>query len=385
MKYLPLVWAALRRRPIRSVLTLLSVMVAFVLFGVMHGVVAGFDSALDKMSETRLRVMSRANILEPLPLAHKNRIERIDGVLAVAYVSILIGHYQDPKNGMTGAGVSMEEFLTVFPEIKMPADQRATLLAARTGAVVGSELAQRHGWKLGDRVTMISPMWTRVDGTSSWDFDIAAIANGEPGDEPQFANEIYFHFDYLDQARLDGRGTVHQFVVSIDDIARANATIGAIDAEFANSSDETTTLNEKEYLRSMVRQVGNVSYLVYAILGAVMFTLMFLTGNTMVQSVRERTSELAVLKTIGFSEFSLLALVVAESLCLCLTGAVAGLLIAAVAFPSVFASFGISGINLSSDVYVHGIGLATALALVVACLPSWQTRRLSVAAALARG
>jgi len=384
VKFLPLVWAALRRRPIRSILTLLAVSVAFLLFGVMHGVVAGFGGALDKMNDARLRVMSRANILEPLPIAYRERIARIPGVRDVTTAAILIGYYQDPKNSITAAAFEMDSAQRVFPELKIPDSQRTALRESRTAAVAGVTLAERYGWKIGDRITVISPMWPRVDGSNEWTFELVAIANAGPDDERVFANELYFHYEYFDEARIEGRGTVHQFAVTIDDPSRSTAIAQAIDDEFANSSNETSTLNDKEYVRSQIAQIGDIGFFVYTILGAVLFTLLFLTGNTMMQSVRDRTAELAVLKSVGFSEFAVFTLVFAEALVLCVGGSLFGLGIAATIFPSVFAAFGIPDIQLPAAIYVHGAGLAALLAALITAIPSYRARHVAIAAALAR-
>lgn len=383
MKFLPLVWAALRRQPLRSILTVLAVGVAFLLFGVMHGVIVGFEGALEKMSATRLRVMSRANILEPLPFAHGARIGRISGVRDVAHASIVLGYYQDPKNAVTAAALDVPSFLRAFPELEVPADQLAALLTTRTGAVAGKTLADRYGWKVGDRVALISPQWIRDDGSSTWDFDLVAIANGGPDDDQTYANELYFHYAFLDESRIEGKGTVHQFVATIDDPTASDAIAQTIDAEFANSADETTTLNDREYVRSQIRQVGDVQLFVNSILAAVLFTLLFLTGNTMMQSVRERIPELAVLKSIGFSDAIVLTLVLTESLLLCFAGAALGLLVAAGVFPGIFQSFGVDAVTLPLSVYAEGLAIAALLAVFVAGVPSWRARRLSIVDGLA--
>ena len=383
MKFLPLVWAALRRRPLRSVLTVLAVAVAFLLFGVMHGVIASFDGALTKITDTRLRVMSRANLLEPLPLAYRDRILRIPGVRNVSYATFMLGHYQDPKNGVIAAGLDVESFLDVFNDFKIPPDQRKALAATRTGAVIGVVLAKRYGWKLGDRVTIESPQWIKNDGTSQWTFDIVAIANAGPDDDKTYADELFFHYQYLDEARIYGKGSVHQFIVAIDDPKRTDAIAQAIDKEFANSAAETTTLNDREYVRAQIAQIGDIRFFVNAILGAVLFTLLFLTGNTMMQSVRERIPELAVLKSVGFSERLVLALVVVESFALAALGAALGLAISAALMPVLFKAIQFGDLSLPKIVYFQGLGVAALLAAVVATVPAWRARNLSIVDALA--
>ena len=382
MKYFPLIVSGLWRKPIRTVLTVLAIVVAYVLFGVMQGVVSGFDTALDQMSDTRLRIMSRANMLEPLPLAHGARIERVPGVTRVAYVSILGFYYQDVTNGVSAAALDMDAFLDVIPMIKVPEDQREQLMRTRTGALVGYDLAQQYGWKIGDRVPFQSFIWLNEEGGRDWTVDIVAIANAGPDDEKLFASELYIHYDFFDETRAEGKGTVHQFIAAVDDVAQTDAIAQAIDALFANSSDETTTLNEKQYITAMMSQIGDIGLFVNAVLGAVLFTLLFLTGTTMMQSVRERIPELGVMKSVGFTDTTVLVIVLVEALVLCLVAAGIGLTIAAIAFPPVFQSMGLAAIPLGADVLVLGFAVAVALAGVVAFWPAWRAQRLSIAEAL---
>lgn len=382
MKYLPLLWAGLWRKPIRTVLTVLSISVAFLLFGVLHGVTAGFQGAADKMSDTRLRVMNRANILEALPIAYQSRIARVPGVRGVTNFTIMIAYYQEPKNGLSAVALGIDEAATIFPEMKVPPEQFESMQHSRTGALVGAELAKKFGWKVGDKITLHSLNWIKTDGSSDWTFDIAGLVNAGPDDEKVFANELYLRYDYLDEARATGKGMVHQYAVAIDDPRRANEISVAIDRMFANSSYETTTMNEKEYLVSQLRQIGDMELFVNSIIGAVLFTLLFLAGNTMSQSVRDRVPEFGVLKTLGFGDASVWVLVVVESVVLCVVAAGIGLAIAAWVFPQVFTSLGLGPIHLSLDVYAVGFGIAVLLAALSASIPASRVRRLTIVEAL---
>jgi len=239
VKYLPLLWSGLWRKPIRTVLTILSIAVAFLLFGVLHGVIAGFDVALMKMSETRLRVTNRANFIESMPVAYKESIRGVPGVRDVAYFSAFIGYYQDPKNGLRAAALDLDPFLGMISNLKVPQDQRDAMHRIRTGTIVGADLAKRFNWHIGDRITLHSEYWLNKNGSPEWPFEIVGFANAGPDDDPMFATELYMNYDYLDAARSTGTGTVHQFVVSIDDASRATEISAAIDRLFANSSSET--------------------------------------------------------------------------------------------------------------------------------------------------
>lgn len=382
MKYLPLLWAGLWRKPIRTVLTLLSIAVAFLLFGMLQGVLSGFNGALSKMSDTRLRVMNRANMLETLPIAYQSQIARVPGVENVTHATILIAYYQEPKNGFSAAALGFDTAPDVFPEMKVPQEQLEALRRTRTGALVGIELAKRFDWKIGDHVTLHSMNWVKADGSSDWDVDIVGFVNAGPDDDRVFANEMYLRYDYLDEARANGKGTVHQYMVAIDDAARATAISTEIDSLFANSGNETTTMNEKEYVVAQFRQVGNIRMFVYSIISAVLFTLLFLAGNTMAQSVRDRISEIGVLKTLGFSDTTVWRLVVVEAAVLCLLAAAGGLAIAALGFPRAFGALGLGPLPLSPRVYLAGFGIALAVAVISASIPALRAKRLTIVDAL---
>jgi putative ABC transport system permease protein len=382
MKYLPLLWAGLWRKPVRTVLTVLSIAVAFVLFGTLHGVTTGFDVVLAKFSETRLCVMNRANLTELLPVSYAAQIARVPGVRAVTPIVIFVGYYQDPKNNIDGNALEVDTYLDMVPRVAVSADQRDAMRRTRTGALVGAELAKRFNWKTGDRITLHSVLWSNKDGTMDWPLDIVGIHNGNPGDEPLYANAVFFNYDYLDAARAYGSGTVHQFVVSIDDPARGSEIAIAIDRLFANSGAETTTLNERAWAASLIRDVGDVQFFVDSIIGAVLFTLLFLAGNTMSQSVRDRLGEFGVLKALGFTDTAVWWLVVAESIVLTVTAAGMGLAVASATLPKVFQSSGMGPIPLPRVVYVVGFGISVLLALISATIPAARARALTISETL---
>jgi putative ABC transport system permease protein len=252
-------------------------------------------------------------------------------------------------------------------------------LHTRTGAVIGVELAKKYGWKIGDRVPLHSTIWTKPDGTSDWNFDIVGIYD-DPDDKSQ-ANAFFFNHSYFDEGRSFSKGTVGWYIERIKDPTAAAANGAAIDHLFLNSSDETKTQTEKEFNQSFLKQLGDINFIVTSILGAVFFTLLFLTGNTMMQSLRERVPELAVLKTLGFTDGGVLAVVLAECLLLCVISALIGLGIAALLFPLMKDVIGV--VNLPVSVIGLGIGVAVLLALVTGLPPAWRAMRLNIVDALA--
>jgi putative ABC transport system permease protein len=380
MKYLLLIRAALLRNRLRTVLTFLSIVAAFLLFGMLHGVLGGFDALINSMSDERLRVLNRVSFTRWMPIAMQQQIAHIPGVAGVAAYGYFGGYYQDPKNGVGGGAYTMEQLFKVYKELQLPDAQRAAMLRTRTGAVIGADLAARYGWKVGDHITVATPIWRHPDGSNSWSFDVVGIYS--LGHSALPANELWMNYGYFSE----GGGMKDQasaFVVSLEDPASAARVSREIDALFRSSSTPTLTQTEKAFVQSNLRQVGNIRFMVNAIIAAVLFTLLALTANTMMQSVRSRVAELAVLKTLGYPDMLIGALVVLESLLLCLGAAACGLLLAAWAFPPVFQGLGLAAIPLPLSVVGAGSAIAVILALVSSVPPLWQALRLDVAAALA--
>ena len=382
MKYLPLLWAGLWRKPIRTVLTMLSIAFAFLLFGLLQGVISGFDGVVSKMSDTRLRVLNSTDPFEVLPIAYAERIARVPGVRAVSHLTLLSSIFQDAKNGIQAYATDIDSYLDAIADYKVPAEQRAAMRRTRMGAIVGADLAKRFNWHIGDRITLHSNAWVKTDGSSDWPLDIVGLANARPEDDRLFANDLIFNYEYLDSARATGAGTVHMFVVSLDGTARSSDVAIAIDRLFANSGNETLTVNEQEMIAALVRQTGDLQRFVSSIIGAVLFTLLFLAGSTMAQSIRDRLPEIGVLKALGFGDRMVWMLVFAEAAMLSIVAAAAGLAIAAAVFPSVFASLGVPPAPLSWHVYLAGFAIALLLAVLSATIPALRARRLTVVTAL---
>lgn len=380
MKYLPLIWAGLWRRRTRTIFTLLSITIAFLLFGMLQGVNHAFGSAAQQANIDRLYVVSRVSMIEPLPISYMTRIESVPGVADVAYGVWFGGYHEEPRNFIFSYPVNAARYFSIYSELQLPKDQLDALIKTRNGAVIGTALAARLGWKIGDTVPVPTGIWTKADGTSDWSFQIVGIYK-DAKDTSQ-ASSMYFNYEFFDEMRNMSRGTVSWFIVRVDDPARAAQVGEAIDRMFANSSDETQTQTEKEYAQAYFKQFGDINLIVTAIVGAVFFTLLFLTGNTMMQSVRERIPELAVLKTLGFTDAGVVALLVAESAVLCIAAAALGLAFAVVLFPYIKDISQTT--TLPAEVVVQGLAVAVVLALATALPPAFQAGRLRIVDALAR-
>jgi putative ABC transport system permease protein len=385
MKYLHLIWAALFRRKTRTFLTLVSIIAAFLLFGMLDAVRTAFDSGSQSIAGVdRLITSSRYSIIQPLTKSLDARIAAIPGVRAVGHANWFGGIYQDPKNFVFSYAVS-PNYLDLYPEIHLPAAQRKAFDSTRTGAVIGETLAKKYGWKVGDKVPLQSTIFPQKNGDKTWTFDIVGIYTVGKDAANGLDQLFMLHWKYFDESNAYGSGTVGWYVDRLTDPALGDRVAHAIDALSANSDHETKTQTEQAFGASFAKQLGDIGLIVGSIMGAVFFTLILLTGNTMAQAVRERTSELAVFKTIGFSSSSVLAMVLAESVLLLLIGGAIGLGLAAVLAPAV--SKGSGGmINLPSvgaGSWAIGVGLMVLIGLVVGALPAWRAMRLNIVDALA--
>ena len=379
MTHFHLVWAGLWRKPVRTLFTLFSIAVAFLLFGLLQGVNAWISGLTAGAHADRLIVVSRVSQIEPLPIAHFQKIEQLPGVRRATYVGAFSGVYQSRGNDVLVYATDPQAVFDIYPEWRIAPDQLRAMTTTRTGAIVGEVLMKAYGWKIGDRLPLKSSV-VKQDGSSEWDLEIVGTYDVEGS--PSQANRVIINYAHFDEARQFGKGRVFAFIVSIDDPVRSAPMCAAIDALFSNSSDETQTQNEAEYAQAQLWQIGDIGAMVNAIVGAVLFTLLFLTGNTMMQSVRERIPELAVLKAIGYSDGMVTALILVESALLCVVAALLGLAVAAAVFP-VAASLGIGGGVLPSSVIVLGVAIALILALVSGLPPARRVQRLTIVDALA--
>lgn len=379
MKFFPLVWSSLWRKKARTIFTLLSIMVAFLLFGLLQGVNTWLNTFSVGSNANRLYVVSRVSQVQPLPSAYLSRIEAVPGVQAATYIAGISGYYQEKNNSLLALATDVPAFFALYPDWRIDPKQLAAMRSTRAGAIVAAPLMRQFGWKIGDRLPLRTSVM-KQDGSADWDFEI--VGTYDVPTAPAEANRIMVNFAYYDEARRLERGTAWAFVVGVDDPAHSAQVCAAIDALFVNSAYETVTQDEKAYVQGQLRELGDVSLMANAIVAAVLFTLLFLTGNTMMQSVRERTPELAILKTVGFSDRSVTALVLVESLLLCVLAASLGLAAAAAVFP-VTAALGLGGAALPLNVVAMGVLFAVALALVSGLPPAWRAQRLVIVDALA--
>ena len=384
MKYLHLIWASLFRSKTRTLLTLLSVFVAFFLFGMLDSVRVAFNSGGNVTGANRMVVASRLSITQMLPYSLDSRIASIQGVRKSSYAAWFGGIYRDPKNFFPNFSVG-PGYLDLYPEFKLPPAQRRAWEDDRTGALVGETLAKKFGWKIGDTIPLQATIFP-TKGSNDWTFKLDGIFRID--DEKRKGQEqmLLFHWNYFDEANDYVKGRVGWYIIQLHDAGAADRVSKAIDALSANSDHETKTQTEEAFNQSFAKQIGDIGLIVTGIMGAVFFTLLLLTGNTMAQAVRERIPELAVLKTIGFSNRSVLGLVLGEAVLLVAIGGLLGLLLAPIAMT---AATKMSGgfiqlpSNLPPESWTTGLVLMLAFGVLAGLLPALRAMRLNIVDALA--
>ena len=382
MKFLHLIWGNLTRKKLRTSLTLLSILVAFVLFGFLCAIKQALVGGVALAGADRLIVRHKVSLIQLLPETYQARMLRIPGVAAATHQTWFGGIYQDPKNFFMQNPVVPEEFMAMFPEFRLPPEQMQAWLATRTGAIVGRNTATRFGWKIGDKVPIMSPIWMR----KTWEFDIVGIFDGaEKGTD---TTSLFFRYDYFEEVRKDqnwGQGLVGWYTIKVQDPAQAAEVARLVDAEFENSPAETKTEPEGAFAQGFANQIGNIAFIVAGILGAVFFTILIVTGSTMSQAVRERIGELGVLKAIGFTNGQVVALVLAESCLLTCLGGGLGLAFAWVATSQGDPTGGMLPMfHFPTRDLLIGAVIAVALGVLTGIFPAWQAVRLRVADALRR-
>ena len=383
MKYFHLVWAALSRSKTRTLLTLLSVVAAFLLFGMLDSVRVAFNSGGSVAGANRMVTMSRLSITQMLPYSLDAQIRAVPGVRNAAYAAWFGGIYRDPKNFFANFSVS-PEYLDLYPEFKLPPAQKQAWLADRRGAVVGKALADRFGWKVGDTIPLQATIFP-TRGSNDWSFTLRGIYRIEDPKLKGQEQAMFFHWKYFDEANDYVKGRVGWWIVEPAGADAANRVAKAIDRLSENSDHETKTQSEAAFNQSFAKQFADIGLIVTAIMGAVFFTLLLLTGNTMAQAVRERIPELAVLKTIGFSNRSVLWLVLGESVLLVVLGGLLGMGLAAAIVPAVGAASGgmVQLPGLLAQTWGTGLALMLGIGLLVGLLPALRGMRLNIVDALA--
>lgn len=381
MRFLPLFWSGIWRKPGRSALIFFQVSVAFALFGMLQGMKTGVDRAASAARADLLIVHSRLSFLaEPLPAGALEQIKSVPGVRLVVPVDIFGATYQKPTQFVQVVAISLvQDWPSAFTFTIAP-EYLAAFQTLRTAALVRVELAEKYGWKIGDRIPLMSHT-AQMNGSTDWAFDV--VGTFKDSDVGGGRDNILVNLAYLEEARALGKGTIQHFNVAISDPRQAAAVSDEIDRRFANSSQETKTESLLELAQAQAQSIGDMNFLIRAIVGAALAALLFATASMMMQSIRERRLELAVLKAVGFTDRTVFLLILSEALLLCIAAAAFGLALATALLP--IAGKFVVGLSMPKIVIAIGLGLAIAVALISAAVPAVQAARLKVAAALVGG
>jgi len=374
------------RRKLRAILMIVSILIAFLIFGVLAGVYASFTAGEDRAAADRLVVVNKVNFTQPLPIAYYNRVRSVAGVRQVTHANWFGGYYQDPKNFLVVMAVEPETYTDIFSrDFDFAPEARQAFIRTRTGAVVGEAMARKWGWKIGDRVPIASNIFSQRNGSHTWDVDVVGIFTGKTAQND--TNLMFFQYDYFDETRSFGKDTIGWLVLQTANPADNDRITKAIDAMFVNSTAETATDTEKAFNKAFAAQFGNIALIVILVVGAAFVTILVIVGNTMALTIRERTREIGVLKTLGFTGGRILRLVLGESVLLALVGGLPGLALAALATvwlrPSV--SNLLPGFALTTDIAAEAVALMLALGLITGIIPALSAMRLKIATALGRG
>jgi putative ABC transport system permease protein len=374
------------RRKLRAALMIVSILIAFMIFGVLAGFYRAFTAGEDRAAADRLITVNKINFTQPMPIAYFNRVHSVDGVRQVTFANWFGGYYQDPKNFLMTLAIEPATYFDVYrSELDIPPEQLQAFIRDRSSAVIGESLARKWGWKVGDRVPVSSNIFTQRSGGHTWDFTIAGIVKGKT--EQVDTNFFLLQYAYFDETRSFGKDTIGWLILQTNSPENNDRVAKTIDAMFANSTAETSTDTEKAFGKAFAAQFGNIALIVFLVVGAAFVTILMIVGNTMALSIRERTREIGVLKTLGFSGARILRMVLGESVLLALLGGLPGLAIAALitlALRNSLANIA-PAFAVSPDIALEGLALMVALGLITGMIPALNAMRLKIATALGRG
>ncbi|MCE3602548.1 ABC transporter permease [Massilia sp. P8910] len=377
MNKFTLVRKNLLRQPMKFLLLYVVILVAFLLFGMLESV-QGFLSSgggAAKQSD-RLMVSNLTSFTQPLPFAYVERVAAIEGVKDVSYMAWFGGYYKEPGNALISFAVEPDSYLRLYPELQLSPEQRASFVRERSGVIVGQQVAEQFGWKLGQRVTLSSSIYFSTTGSRNWEFLVTGIyANAKKGGNE---SSVYFHYDYFNDTRTSGKDKVGTIIVLAKDAGQNDKIAAAIDAKFANSGDETATVSETQFFKAFLAQFGNIGMIVSIVVGAAFCSMLLVVGNTLMMTWRARTREIAVLKALGFPSSHIVQLVVGESVLLSMAGGASGLALAWGVVGAMKQNSSFASLTMSSSVWIAGLGIAFGLGAITAASPVWRALRVNV-------
>jgi putative ABC transport system permease protein len=382
MRFLPLLWAGIWRKPGRTVLAVVQILLVFALFAMLQGFSSYTRQAIANIDADLLSVHSRGS-LSNLPRADYEQIVQVPGVKLANFSNYFGATYQIPTQQFLVIITDAHNWMKMTHDIVVAPADVERLARTRTGAVVGDALMRKYGWKVGQRLPVQIGI-AQQDGAKNWTFDIVGVLRMKDPEAREHSTFIVVNYDYINEARAADKNMIQQYMVRVTDPRRAGAVADAIDRLFANSAYETRTESLREMAQQQMRSIGDLDFVIHAIVGAVLFSLLFSIGALLMQTVRERTPELAVLKTVGFTDGAVVAILIVEASLLCVVSACLGLGLAMLLFwIAERTNFWPNYVQVPASVLAAGAGLALLLAAASAALPAWRGQRLQVAEALA--
>lgn len=384
MTFLQLIRKNLFRKKLRTTLTVVAIFVAFLIFGVLAVFQNAMNAGIDLAGADRLIVTNKINFTLPMPIAYVSRTGAVQGVQRVAHASWFGGYYQEPKNFLVAIAIDPAPYLEMYPEYILPPAQREAFLRDRGSMIVGKIVADTYGWKVGDRVPIKSSIWRQKNKSDTWDFTVAGIVTGREARVD--VNFVLFHYDYFKETRDFGGDTVGWMLVKTANTKDNERIMKTIDAQFANSPFETETKTEQAFNKAFIEQMGDLGFIIFSVVGSAFVTILLIVGNTMMLTVRERTNEIAVLKTIGFTGERIFTLIIGESLMLALVGGLLGMAAAwLVSLAMAQATGGMFGpMTFTLDIALMSFFLMAVLGFLTGFLPAYRAMKLDVVTALGR-
>ena len=386
MSDLRLILTGLGRKPLRTGLLIFAIFIAFLIYGVLTAFQSSLENATGPSSSNRLVVANRINFTQPLPVAYASRIQNVEGVADVSYSNWFGGFYQEPRNFLLTFAVEPESYTRIYSEYVTPEDQRQAFIANRDSIMIGRAVAEQYGWQIGQQIPLSSNIWRRRDGTSVWPVVIRAIYDGK--DSNTSTGSVFLHYEYLDEGRSFGNDTIGIVQIVTADASQNDAVAARVDAQFANSRAETETLSEQAFKAAFVDQQGNIGLIILGVTGAAFITILLIVGNAMAGAIRERTGEIAVMKTLGFTSTRIGRIVVGETLVLSLLGGLLGLGLANLltgvlsGIPALNQFFG--GMRLTPEIALSAVGFMAALGFITGAVPAFNAMRVNVITAFRR-
>ncbi|SMF56156.1 putative ABC transport system permease protein [Alteromonadaceae bacterium Bs31] len=384
MNLLTLIRKNLTRNKLRLTLNCFAIFIAFMLFGSLGAIKNAFESGVEVAAADRLMVVNKINFTQSLPLAYVNKIRSIEGVKHASWANWFGGYYQEPRNQLMTFAVDPESYFLVYDDLTIPEQELSNWLKDRQGILIGERIATARGWKVGDRIPVSSNIFSQENGSSTWEFNISGIFR--PKNPQTDTSYTLIHYKYFMETQIWGGDWIGWVPLNTEDPALNEQVIKAIDSMFANSAAETETATEAQFSKAFIEQVGDIGFIIMSVVLSAFFTILLIVGNSMWQSIRERTNEIAVLKTIGFTAHKVFSMILAESFLLAFTGGLLGLLAAwalVIAIAPLTQSF-LPALVMGKSVFFAGVVYILVLGFITGILPAWQAMKLNTIDALNR-